>query len=152
MASINKVTLIGNLGHDPQISYTSEGVAIANLSIATTKSWTDRQTGERKEHVEWHRVVLYRRLAEVAGEYLRKGSSVYIEGELRTRKLMGDDGIDRYSTEVIGNVMQMLGGKAQNGSGQQQTANKQNRPAKQSTQAEQPSSAQSMMDMDDVPF
>jgi|SRR5690554_411191 len=122
---INKVILIGNLGADPEIRYTQSSTAIANLSIATSESWKDKQTGEQREQTEWHRVVCYRRLAEIAGEYLKKGSKVYIEGKLQTRKWQGQDGQDRYTTEIVCNEMQMLdsrGGSGSYGGGQQQSA------------------------------
>jgi len=104
----NLVILIGNLGRDPEIKYLPSGDALANLSLATSESWKDKQTGERVEKTEWHRVVLFKRLAEIAGEYLKKGSKVYIEGKLQTRKWQAQDGSDRYSTEIIANEMQML--------------------------------------------
>lgn len=111
MASVNKVILVGNLGRDPEIRYTPDGSAICNVSIATTSSWKDKNSGERREETEWHKVVFYNRLAEVAGEYLKKGSQIYIEGKLHTRKWQDKDGKDRYTTEIIVNEMQMLGGK-----------------------------------------
>lgn len=116
MASVNKVILIGNLGRDPEMRYTPDGAAICNLSIATTSSWRDRSSGERREETEWHRVSLFGRVAEVAGEYLRKGRPVYIEGRLRTRKWQDKEtGQDRYSTEIVGDQMQMLGGRGDTG-------------------------------------
>lgn len=111
MASVNKVIIIGNLGRDPEMRYTADGAAICSLNIATTLTWRDRQSGENREDTEWHRVVLFRRLAEVAGQYLKKGRPVYIEGRLKTRKWQDKDGIDRYTTEIIGDQMQMLGGR-----------------------------------------
>ena len=105
---VNKVILIGNLGADPEIRYTQNSTAIANLSIATSENWKDKQTGEPREQTEWHRCVAYRRLAEIAGEYLKKGSKVYVEGRLQTRKWQGQDGQDRYTTEIVINEMQML--------------------------------------------
>ena len=110
-SGINKVILVGNLGKDPDMRYTAGGDAVANLSIATSESWNDNQTGEKKEKAEWHRVVFFRRIAEVCGEYLKKGSSVYIEGSLRTRDWEDDQGNKRYTTEIIGREMQMLGGR-----------------------------------------
>ena len=110
-SGINKVILDGNLGKDPDMRYTAGGDAVANLSIATSESWNDNQTGEKKEKTEWHRVVFFRRIAEVCGEYLKKGSSVYIEGSLRTRDWEDDQGNKRYTTEIIGREMQMLGGR-----------------------------------------
>ena len=110
-SGINKVILVGNLGKDPDMRYTAGGDAVANLSIATSESLTDNQTGEKKEKTEWHRVVFFRRIAEVCGEYLKKGSSVYIEGSLRTRDWEDDQGNKRYTTEIFGREMQMLGGR-----------------------------------------
>jgi single-strand DNA-binding protein len=108
---INKVILIGNLGADPETRYTPSGTAITNLRIATTESWKDRQSGEQQERTEWHRVVMFDRLAEIAAEYLRKGSQVYIEGQLQTRKWQDQQGQDRYTTEIRARDMQMLGGR-----------------------------------------
>ena len=112
MASVNKVILVGNLGRDPEVRYSPEGSAICNVSLATTSQWKDRNSGERREETEWHRVVFYNRLAEIAGEYLRKGRSIYVEGRIKTRKWQDKEtGQDRYSTEIIGDQMQMLGGR-----------------------------------------
>src|SRR5271170_7623614 len=108
---INKVILIGNLGADPETRAMPSGTQVANLRIATSESWRDKQSGEQQERTEWHRVALFGRLAEIAGEYLRKGSQVYIEGSLRTRKWQDKQGNDRYSTEIVGNELQMLGGR-----------------------------------------
>jgi single-strand DNA-binding protein len=108
---INKVILIGNLGADPETRAMPSGTTVANLRIATSESWRDKQTGEQQERTEWHRVAFFGRLAEVAGEYLHKGSQVYIEGSLRTRKWQDKQGNDRYSTEIVGNDLQMLGGR-----------------------------------------
>lgn len=108
---INKVIIIGNLGAEPEVRYMPSGGAVANLRIATSETWKDKQSGENVEHTEWHRVVLYNRLGEIAGEYLHKGSKVYIEGSIRTRKWQDKDGQDRYSTEIIGREMQMLDGR-----------------------------------------
>jgi single-strand DNA-binding protein len=115
---INKVILIGHLGQDPEVRALPSGSSIANLRIATTESWKDKQSGEFKEQTEWHTVVLFGRTAEVAAEYLKKGSQVYIEGRLRTRKWQDKTGNDRYSTEIVGNDMQMLGGRGQGGGSQ----------------------------------
>ncbi len=117
MASINKVVLIGNLGRDPEVRYMPSGEQITNITVATTDRWRDKATGEQKEATEWHRVAFFGKLAEIAGQYLTKGSQVYIEGKLRTRKYTDKDGIDRYQTDVIADVMQMLGSK-QDGSTQ----------------------------------
>ncbi len=114
---INKVILVGNLGNDPEVKYMPSGGAVANVSVATTDSWKDKQSGERQERTEWHRVVFFGRLAEIAGEYLRKGSQVYVEGRLQTRKWQGQDGQDRYTTEIVANDMQMLGGRGGGGGG-----------------------------------
>jgi single-strand DNA-binding protein len=109
MASVNKVILVGNLGQDPEVRYMPSGGAVTNLRMATTATWKDKTTGEKQERTEWHTVVCFNRLAEIAGEYLRKGSQVYIEGSLRTRKWQDKEGKDRYSTEVVADEMQMLG-------------------------------------------
>jgi single-strand DNA-binding protein len=114
---INKVILIGNLGADPETRAMPSGTTVANLRVATSESWRDKQTGEQQERTEWHRVALFGRLAEIAGEYLRKGSQVYIEGSLRTRKWQDKQGNERYSTEIIGNELQMLGGRGGAGAG-----------------------------------
>lgn len=111
MATLNKVTLIGYLGHAPEMRETTSGDAVAHLSLATTETWKDKATGEKKEATEWHRVVLYRKLAEIAGQYLKKGSLVYIEGRLQTRKWTGKDDIDRYTTEIIADDLRMLGAR-----------------------------------------
>lgn len=111
MAGVNKVIIVGRLGNDPEVRTMPNGEAVANISVATSESWTDKQTGERREQTEWHRIVFYRRQAEVVGEYLRKGSQVYVEGRLRTRKWQDQNGQDRYTTEIQGDVMQMLGGR-----------------------------------------
>ena len=111
---VNRVTILGNLGNDPEVKHTNSGSAIANLTVATSEEWNDKTTGEKREAVEWHRVVLFGKLAEVAGEYLRKGSQVYIEGQLRTRKWTDNAGVEKYTTEIVvgmNGVMQMIGGK-----------------------------------------
>lgn len=108
---VNKVILVGNLGKDPEVRYMPSGGAVANVTIATTDQWKDKQTGEQREKTEWHNVVFYQRLAEIVGEYLKKGSQVYVEGRLQTRKWQDKNGNDRYTTEIIANEMQMLGGR-----------------------------------------
>ncbi len=110
---INKVILVGNLGNDPETRYMPSGGAVTNLRIATSESWKDKNTGEQQERTEWHRVAMFGRLAEIAAEYLRKGSQVYLEGSLRTRKWQDKDGNDRWTTEIVANEMQMLGGRAE---------------------------------------
>ncbi|MBL0876085.1 single-stranded DNA-binding protein [Serratia nevei] len=146
---VNKMILLGNLGKDPEVRYTQNGGAIANLTIATSESWRDKQSGEQKEKTEWHRVVLFGKLAEVAGEYLRKGSQVYIEGKLTTRKWADQAGVERYTTEIhvnVGGVMQMIGGKqeASQSGNQQLPPKQQNKP--------QPSNEPPMDFDDDIPF
>ena len=111
MASVNKAIIVGNLGRDPEVRYMPNGDALCNVTVATTESWKDKNTGEKKELTEWHRVVFRRRLAEIAGQYLKKGSSVYIEGRIRTRKWQDKDGQERYTTEIEANEMQMLGSR-----------------------------------------
>ena len=113
---VNRCFIIGNLGADPEIRYTQAGAAVANINVATTESWKDKQTGEKQEKTEWHRVVMFGRLGEIAGEYLKKGSKVYIEGRLQTDKYQAQDGTDRYTTKIVANDMQML----DSGQGQQQ--------------------------------
>ncbi len=115
---INKVILVGNLGADPETRYTASGAAITSIRIATSESWRDKQTGEQQERTEWHSITFFGRLAEIAGEYLRKGSQVYVEGRLQTDKWQDKDGNDRYTTKVIANEMQMLGGRGEGGGGQ----------------------------------
>jgi len=117
MASINKVILIGNLGRDPEVRYTANGAAICNITIATSRNWKDKNSGEKMEETEWHRVVFYDRLAEIAGEYLKKGRSVYVEGRLKTRKWQDKDGVEKYTTEIIADNMQLLGGREGGGGG-----------------------------------
>jgi single-strand DNA-binding protein len=112
---INKVILVGNLGNDPETRYTPSGSAITTISIATSESWTDKQTGQKQERTEWHRVKFFGRLAEIAGEYLKKGRQVYVEGSLRTDKYTDKQGVERYATDVIANEMQMLGGPGEGG-------------------------------------
>lgn len=109
MASVNKVIIVGNLGRDPETRYMPNGDAVCNIAVATTETWKDKATGEKKEQTEWHRVTMYRKLGEIAGQYLKKGSSVYLEGKLQTRKYTDKDGVERYTTEIIADTMQMLG-------------------------------------------
>ena len=153
---VNKVILVGNLGQDPEVRYTPSGTAVANITLATSESWRDKQTGENKELTEWHRVVLFGKLAEVAGEYLRKGSQVYIEGQLRTRKWQDQGGQERYTTEVVVNVggtMQMLGGKQEGSQGNRPQPNQQQRPQQQAGPSTPPANNEPPMDFaDDIPF
>ena len=151
---INKAIIVGNLGNDPEVRYMPNGQAVANLSIATSESWKDKESGEQRESTEWHRVVLYRRLGEVAGEYLRKGSKVYIEGKIRTRKWTDQSGNDRYTTEIIADDMQMLdragaGGSAPAGGSNYQPTSAQTAPS----HAPEPAAAGSTTEFDDdIPF
>jgi single-strand DNA-binding protein len=117
MASINKVILIGNLGRDPEVRYTPNGAAICNITVATSRNWKDKNSGEKMEETEWHRVVFFDRLAEIAAEYLKKGRSVYVEGRLKTRKWTDKDGIEKYTTEIMGDSMQLLGSREGGGGG-----------------------------------
>lgn len=161
---VNKVIIVGTLGNDPEVKYSASGSAIANLSVATSEQWKDKQTGEKKEHTEWHRVVIFGKLAEVAGEYLRKGSQVYIEGQLRTRKWTDSNGVDKYTTEIVipqmGGVMQMLGGKRDDSGQQPRQQSGQQHQAGWGTPQQQPPKQQSPqggneppMDFDDdIPF
>lgn len=165
MASVNKVILVGNLGRDPEVRYSPEGAAICNLSLATTSQWKDKATGERRDETEWHRVVMYKRLAEIAGEYLRKGRPVYIEGRLKTRKWQDKDtDADRYSTEIVADQMQMLSGLENEGGGdesrtppQRNNQQRTSRPAPSRSQQRQPTNyGHGGADMaevdDDIPF
>ncbi len=117
MASVNKVILIGNLGRDPEVRYAPSGSAICNVTVATSRQWKDKTSGERQEETEWHRVVFYDRLAEIAGEYLKKGRPVYVEGRLKTRKWTDKDGVEKYTTEIVADQMQLLGGREGGGGG-----------------------------------
>ena len=153
MASINKVILVGNLGRDPEIRYTPSNSAITNISIATTDRYKDKATGEQKEITEWHRVVFFNRLAEIAGEYLKKGSSVYVEGRLQTRKWTDQSGVEKYTTEIIADQLQMLGG-GRGESGEQDS--EQQQPRQQQPRQRQPRQLQQRPvadDLeDDIPF
>ncbi|NYT84687.1 single-stranded DNA-binding protein [Pollutimonas harenae] len=159
MASVNKVILVGNLGRDPEVRYSPDGAAICNVSIATTSTWKDKASGEKREETEWHRVVFYNRLAEIAGEYLKKGRSVYVEGRLKTRKWQDKDtGADRYSTDIVADQMQMLGGRNDDMGGgaeynQAAAPQRSQRPAQPRPAAPQASPAANLADMDDdIPF
>ncbi|MBM2830499.1 MAG: single-stranded DNA-binding protein [Gammaproteobacteria bacterium] len=150
---VNKVILIGNLGNDPDIRYTADGKAVANISIATSDQWKDKNTGEQQEKTEWHRVVFFGRLAEIVGEYLKKGSQIYVEGRLQTRKWQDKEGKDRYSTEIVANDMQMLGSPASRGgttSFDQSPPQSMDEPAGKST-SNKNKSAEDDFD-DDIPF
>ena len=146
MASVNKVILVGNLGRDPEVRYMTSGEVVCNFSIATTDTWKDKN-GQKQERTEWHNIVMYRRLAEIAGEYLKKGAPVYLEGKLQTRKWQDKDGNDRYTTEIIADQMQMLGsrgdGGGQSGGGQS---------PRQQQQQSAPSGGNGNVPDDDIPF
>ena len=147
---VNKCILVGNLGKDPETRYTPSGSAVTNITVATAESWKDKQTGEQQERTEWHRVVFFNRLAEVAGEYLRKGSQVYIEGKIQTRKWQDKNGQDRYTTEIVGNEMQMLGSRGDNAGGARPAAAQ---AAPQQQQQQQPAPPPPADDFeDDIPF
>lgn len=134
---VNKVIIIGNLGSDPEVKYTANNNAVANITVATSESWTDKNTNEKKTETEWHRVVFYGRLAEIAGEYLRKGSKVYLEGKLKTRKWTDQQGVERYTTEIIANEMQMLESKQMDASQSQQSQPVMQQPQQRPQQAQQ---------------
>jgi single-strand DNA-binding protein len=145
---VNKVIIVGNCGRDPETRYSASGSAVTTLSVATSEQWKDKQTGENKEHTEWHRVKFFGRLAEIAGEYLRKGSQVYVEGRLKTDKYTDKDGVERYSTDIIANEMQMLGSKP-SGAGSTKPASE--RPAAAPAGASAPHQAGAFSD-DEIPF
>ncbi|MEO1924951.1 MAG: single-stranded DNA-binding protein [Gammaproteobacteria bacterium] len=151
---VNKVILVGNLGNDPDMRYTAGGAAVANISIATAESWKDKNTGEQQERTEWHRVVFFGRLAEIVGEYLRKGSQIYVEGRLQTRKWTNKEGHDQYTTEIVANEMQMLGGRASGGSANYDSAPQQNSAPAPQQAAPAPSNSPAPADDfdDDIPF
>ena len=149
---INKVILIGNLGGDPDVRYMPSGSAVTNLSVATSDYWKDKETGEQRDKTEWHRVVFFGRLAEIAGEYLKKGSKIYIEGSLRTRKWQDKSGMDKYTTEIVANEMQMLDSR---GGGQGAPANFPSKPAEAPVSNAGPAAAESPASEsfdDDIPF
>lgn len=156
MASVNKVILVGNLGRDPETRYMPDGAAITNASVATSFQWNDKASGEKKEETEWHRVVFRGKLAEIAGEYLKKGSQVYVEGRLRTRKWQDKDGHDKYTTEIVADRMQMLGSRS--GSGEPRGEPRGDAPALESKGAEsKPGAAKKPAGKfddleDDIPF
>ena len=148
---VNKVILIGNLGADPETKYMPSGSAVSNLRIATTESFKDRESGEQQERTEWHSVAMFGRLAEIAGEYLRKGSQVYIEGRLRTRKWQDREGKDRYTTEIIADQMQMLGGRGGGAAPAGESDAPASRPAAPRARSAAPAEATAELD-DDIPF
>ena len=158
---VNKVILIGNLGKDPEVRYMANGQAVANVTLATSESWKDKNTGEQQERTEWHRVVFFRRLGEIAGEYLKKGSRIYVEGKLQTKKWQDNQGQDRYTTEIVANEMQMLdtrgagAGAPNNNYGQQAPAGQSNPGSSQGANYDsspQPQMAPAGYFDDDIPF
>ncbi len=161
MKGVNKCIILGNVGQDPEVRYSPSGMCFCNVSIATSESWKDKQSGEQKERTEWHRIVLQGKLAEIAGEYLKKGSQAYFEGKLQTRKWQDQSGQDKYTTEIVVDsftgVMQLLGGKPQGQQGQQQAGTQQQRQQAQqqweNPQQGNPAYSEPTMDFsDDVPF
>lgn len=144
---VNKVILVGNLGKDPESRYLASGTPVSNITIATSEGWKDKQSNEMKERTEWHNVVFFGKLAEIAGEYLKKGSQVYVEGSLRTRKWQDRDGNDRYTTEIVASEMQMLGSRQGTGGGGFES-----RGSQQSAPSVAPAAADSGFDDDDIPF
>ena len=150
MASVNRVILIGNLGKDPETRYAPSGDAICNITLATTDTWRDKATGEKREATEWHRVVFFGKLAEIAGQYLKKGSQVYLEGKLKTRKWQDKDGADRYTTEINADELKMLGGK---GDGQQSEPQRQQQAPQRPQAPQKPASGGGFNEFDDdIPF
>jgi single-strand DNA-binding protein len=153
MASVNKVILIGNLGRDPEVRYTPSGAAVCNVSVATTRNWKSKDSGERVEETEWHRVVFYDRLAEIAGEYLKKGRSIYVEGRLKTRKWQDKDGVEKYTTEIIAEEMKMLGGREGMGGGDGDEAPARSAAPRAAAKPAPATKASSFDEMDDdIPF
>ena len=161
MASVNKVILVGNLGRDPETRSTPSGAQVCNVTIATSRNWKDTNSGDRVEETEWHRVVFYDRLAEIAGEYLKKGRPVYVEGRLKTRKWTDKDGVEKYTTEIIAEQMQLLGSREgmgggdadSDGGGYEQRSRPAPRPAPSRQSAPAPKSSTGFDDMDDdIPF
>lgn len=153
---INKVILVGNLGADPEVKYTAGGTAIGTLSVATSEQWKDKQSGEQQERTEWHRVKLFGRLAEIAGEYLKKGRQIYIEGSLRTDKYTDKDGVVRYTTDIIGSEMQMLGGEGGERSNDRPVSRQQSAPRNEQSPQRVPEprnqNSDSSFEDDDIPF
>jgi single-strand DNA-binding protein len=151
MASVNKVIIVGNLGADPETRYLPGGDAVANIRVATTETWKDKQSGEKKEATEWHRIAFFGRLAEIAGEYLKKGSQVYVEGSLRTRKWQDKDGQDRYTTEIRGDVMKMLGRREGGGDPRAEPATQSKAGEPKAAGAKKPAGKFDDLE-DDIPF
>lgn len=150
---VNKAILIGNLGADPDVRYTPSGSAVANLTLATSSSWRDKQSGDLQDRTEWHRVVFFGRIAEIAGEYLKKGSKIYVDGSIRTRKWQDKSGVDRYTTEIVGNEMQMLDSRGGPSPDMQSSSGSSSAASSKSSQPSSPAAAMSADDLDDdIPF
>jgi len=146
---VNKAIIVGTLGRDPEVKYTAGGSAVVNVSVATNESWKDKSTGENVEKTEWHRIVIFGKLAEIAAQYLKKGSQVYFEGKIQTRKWQDQSGQDRYSTEIVANEMQMLGGRADASGGTADFKPQQSQPAAKTSQFDAPPADEGF---DDIPF
>ena len=141
MASVNKVIIVGNLGKDPEVRYMPSGSAICSVSVATTRQWKDKTSGDKQEETEWHRITFFDRMAEIAGEYLKKGRSVYVEGRLKTRKYTDKDGVEKYTTEIVATEMQLLGGRDGGGGGGMGGGDDMGEPAREPSRAAAPRSA-----------
>ena len=152
MAGVNKAIIIGRLGNDPEMRYMPTGEAVANLSIATSENWTDKTTGEKREKTEWHRVVAFRKLAEIIGQYCKKGDQIYIEGKLQTRKWSDKNGQDHYTTEIIADSVQLLDSRRDDQGGYQQQGYQQQRPPRQNGNPRNNPPAQDSFESDDIPF
>ena len=152
MAGVNLVIILGNLGNDPEVRYMPNGEPVANISIATSETWNDKNTGEKREKTEWHRVTAYRRTAEIIGQYTRKGSKLYVEGKLQTRKWTDQNGVDRYTTEIIADSVQLLDSRRDDQGGYQQQGYQQQRPPRQNGNPRNNPPAQDSFESDDIPF
>ena len=152
MAGVNLVIILGNLGNDPEVRYMPNGEPVANISIATSETWNDKNTGEKREKTEWHRVTAYRKTAEIIGQYTRKGSKLYVEGKLQTRKWTDNNGVDRYTTEIIADSVQLLDSRRDDQGGYQQQGYQQQRPPRQNGNPRNNPPAQDSFESDDIPF
>ena len=152
MAGVNLVIILGNLGNDPEVRYMPNGEPVANISIATSETWSDKNTGEKREKTEWHRVTAYRRTAEIIGQYTRKGSKLYVEGKLQTRKWTDQNGVERYTTEIIADSVQLLDSRRDDQGGYQQQDYQQQRPPRQNGNPRNNPPTQDSFESDDIPF
>ena len=152
MAGVNLVIILGNLGNDPEVRYMPNGEPVANISIATSETWSDKNTGEKREKTEWHRVTAYRRTAEIIGQYTRKGSKLYVEGKLQTRKWTDQNGVERYTTEIIADSVQLLDSRRDDQGGYQQQDYQQQRPPRQNSNPRNNPPTQDSFESDDIPF